>query len=248
MPLHIAPGHAPARSRVATALAVALALGTTLALTGCGEEDATSIKINLTGKDASGNPDFSGEVIASSVVIAAEDPGSGTTPGDGPGPVERASSGVTWQTRAALVMSRGTFAKLDQLTLADLRFEPGTTSAGATFLKVIVPRGPQAKWAPLLTTTDEPRRKRAAAALAPDAAASPIGATASLVINLPPGFRVVSSGVTGRGRGLAAGMDVRTATLTVPVEVALGGGLSTGDAPVTEPLIWHITWEREKAN
>jgi len=195
-----------------------------LLLSSCGEEDASSVRVRL-------NADFSGTISTSSVVIPA-------APAAGAPGVESVLSGATITSRGELVMSTGTFAALDQLKVADITFEYGG-GPKAPFVKVTIPRGSAAQWPKALGIPDEALRIAAAKALVPDAKASNIGSIATLRLTVPDNCKIVSAGVSGRGRGLNTAADELNATITIPMAVARG---EFG----TEPLVWHITWETVK--
>ncbi|MGQ0627852.1 MAG: hypothetical protein ACT4PL_07100 [Phycisphaerales bacterium] len=202
-------------------------LACSLLLSGCGEEEVSSIRITL--KD-----DLSGTLSSRSVTI----PSAANPPA-----VEGATQGVTWGARGEVVMATGTFADLSALKIADITFECDGKNPMAA--RVLVPRGPQAQWPKLLTVTDRELRERTAAALAPEVKRPTAGSVLTIAVKLPPGMRAVTSGVKGLGRGLNATMESTLVTLTVPVEVALGAGQSEPNKIVTEPLSWHFTWEKD---
>ncbi len=194
-----------------------LVLVPALLLAGCGEEDAASVKIKLNG-------DLSGTINTSTVSIPASSP------------VEGATKGSTWNNRGQIVMASGTFANISNLQVADITFE--CKGPEPIFMRVSLPRGPQAKWPGVLGVTDETARQTAAKALVPESKNSQIGAVTSIRIKLPAGFKVIGSAVSGAGRGLSASMEDDTAIITVPVAAAMTAG---------EPLVWHITSEKISA-
>lgn len=203
------------RSRVLRCVAGCGLAAATLLLAGCGEEDATSVKITL-------NPGGGGEVLASSLSIPAQ-----------PGPVESGSSGAAWSARAVVNVAKGTFADINALKIADLSFEVVGTSQ--EMLVVTLPRGTSARWPVTLSIPDVGTRAQATGALDPGAKqrASRFGTTVKLEVTLPG--NVVATGVNGKTAAIQATFDERTATLLVPVDEAFKSG---------EPLRWHVSWEK----
>lgn len=213
-------------ARVINRSLLPFAIAATLLVAGCGEEDATSLRITL-------NADQSGEVLASAIALP-----------ETPGPIEAASSGADWNARAAVHVARGKFASIDALKVADLGFEvidapskgsAGSASSAQRLLVVTLPRGPEARWLRLLTIPQGDVRQRATAALDPAAKtrASRYGTVAKIEITLPGA--VISNGFQGKVRGATSAADDRVATLMVPVEAAFETG---------EPIRWHLTWSK----
>lgn len=201
------------RSRAFRPLLAAALAACALVLPACDETDAAAVRIRL-------EPAFSGTVMTSSVVRLTE-----------PGPLERASSGATWETRGALVTARGRFDDLATLKLADLSFEYGG-AGGDPFVKVTLPRGRDARWPAAFTVPQADERDQAARAIDPETdTPTKIGATVKIVLDVPG--RVISAGVRGKARGLSSNFEETNATLIVPADLAFTEG---------EPLVWHVTW------
>lgn len=196
-----------------------LALAATLAvvLTACGEEDATSVRIQV-------NEDWTGTIIASSIVIPPQ-----------PSPAESAADGATWESRGAISMAKGTFADISRLKIADMSFEYGGAGASG-FIRVNLPRGPNAQWPKALTIPSGEQRAAVAKALDPKEQASRLGQVMKIELTVPG--TVVSASVKGKGRGLSSAQEQTIATLLVPVDVAM-------DPADGQPLVWHVTWERK---
>lgn len=221
------PAHPPARSLrygVRTALLGTLALAA-LFLPGCDEQDAASIQLKL-------NKDLSGTIVASGIVAPAE-----------ARPVEQATtgSGVTWQGRAGILVSRGGFAKVADLNIGGITFEPAGAGSVATtgvprpcLVKVSIPRGKAAQWPTLLAGKNEAERDTTRKLLQPDLPATDLAKTIKLTIRVPG--KVLGSGISARARGLSADKDDTLAILIVPLDLAQQEG---------EPLIWHVSWEEK---
>ena len=182
-------------------------------LPGCGEEDATSVKITLRDGRA-------GEVLVSGLSI----------PGQA-GPAEGGSAGATWSARAAVHVAKGAFADINGLKVADIGFEVvGTDSA---MLVVTLPRGAGARWPAALSIPDASARASATSALDPTAKerASRFGTTVKLEITVPG--RVVATGTNAKSAAVQASFDEQVATLLVPVDEAFKSG---------DPIRWHVSW------
>ncbi len=202
--------------RLLRAVACASALAAPLALAGCDESDASSIKIEV-------NDAWGGTITASSVVLPAEAT-----------PAQRDAAGVEWKARGGVVMATGSFADLGKLRVADITFAYGGTSDMPQVVATL-PRGPQAKWPGALSVPDKAARDGAAAGLA--AMAPRIGSVIKVQVTVPKGQQVATAAVIGKGRGLNAAFEKTSATLEVPVDLALSEG---------PDLKWTITWAPEK--
>ncbi len=194
-----------------------LAASLAVALSACGEEDATSIRIQV-------NDDWTGTILASSVIIPAE-----------AGPAESAVSGATWESRGAIAMAKGTFTDISKLKIADMTFEYGGAGVSRV-IRVSLPRGPNAQWPKALTIPSGEQRKAVTTALDPKDEASRLGQVMKIELTVPG--TVVSASIRSKGRGLSSAQEQTIATLLVPVDVAL-------DPADGQPLVWHVTWERK---
>jgi hypothetical protein len=181
----------------------------------CDETDVVSIRVQLAA-------DGSGTVTTSSLSLPAEG-----------GPAEAALPGVSFTGRAALTCVTGTFADVTRLRVADLAFSHGRTADGTTFLRVTMPRGPDARWVKLMSPAPPEDRQKAAEAFALAGNAKKSGSSIKLVVDLPK--PVIAHGIFPRARGTSEAVDDRNAQVTVPVETVLAAG---------EPLIWQLTWQR----
>lgn len=178
---------------------------------GCSDADVIAVRIDI-------QTDLSGSIVASSLQMPEE-----------PNGVETSFRGVQWSDRARLACQRGKFSDLRMLELEDLRFR---VSLGEDMprLRVILPRGPGAKWYQVLAPTREQRRRVAETFDPNHAIRDPAGAI-KLELTLPG--TVIASGVAPRGRGVSADQAKNVATLIVPVDAAIAEG---------EALIWDVSW------
>jgi hypothetical protein len=213
-------------SIVKRSLAGFVCLAAALTLSACDERDASSLRLDL--KD-----DLSGTIVASGLVAPTQ-----------PAAVESgtAGGGVAWSGRAGVMVSRGSFKKLDELNVGGITFQTISAGSAATtgvlrprLIKVTIPRGADVKWPALFSGANDEERAGAQRVLSTEADASPntdLGTSVKITVNIPG--KVISSGIALRSRGLSAEKDATTATLIMPVELAKQPG---------EPLVWHISWE-----
>jgi hypothetical protein len=186
-----------------------------LTLAGCDETDAVAVRIKV-------RDDLSGQVTTSNVAPVAADT-----------PLQQASQGVDWSSRAEIVCSAGKFAALSQLKIADIGISSGDGGEGFAFVRLSLPRGENAQWHKLLVPMSTDERQRAAAALDPSGKTKNVAATIKFEIELPS--TVVGNGLFGRARGMKLKAEGPTATLIVPLEIATTAG---------DPIVWHLTWQR----
>lgn len=179
----------------------------------CTDSDATSLRIRLA-------LDLSGEVNASALSMPEEAT-----------PLESASSGIEWQDRGRILFSAGRFADLNQLVIEDLRFAAEARQDGPSYVRVTLPRGPEARWYQLFTTSDAARRERMARALDPEGRADKIGTSVKLVIETPA--PVISTGFHPNVRGAKTDSDAEEASLVLPLDA-----LSSGEGDI----VWDVAW------
>jgi hypothetical protein len=186
-----------------------------LAFAACDETDAVAVRIKL-------RDDLSGQLTTSNVAAITADT-----------PLQQATQGVQWESRAQIVCSAGHFAALSQLKIADIAISSGDGGEGFAFVRLSLPRGENAQWHKLFVPMSVEERQHAAAALDPSGKTKNVAATIKLEIELPSA--VVGNGLFGRARGMKLKAEGPTATLIVPVEIASTAG---------DPIVWHLTWQR----
>jgi hypothetical protein len=186
-----------------------------LALPACDETDAVAVRIRL-------RDDLSGTVRTSGLVVPAEGHA-----------VERETQGVTWGTRVDVACASGTFTSVESLRVADIEFAAGIQNEYVGFARVVVPRGEAVRWAKTFVPLDATQRREAAGALDPSGRSVEVGATIKIEVELPAA--VIGNGLTGKTRGVKVSAEGAIATLVVPLETIHQG---------TEPMIWHLTWQR----
>lgn len=179
-----------------------------LLLAACSDADPIGIHVRL-------QVDGSGVVTCRSLQMV-----------DTAGPIEAGSQGVQWKERARLFASRGTFADVSALRLADIAFK----RTGENSLRVQLPRGPQAAWHALLAPTPE-GRDTAAAVLDPARPATAVGSTIRVEVEAPD--LVTAVGHAPVMHMAKSDKDGRSALLWVPVEAARAAG---------DPIVFDLTW------
>lgn len=192
-----------------------LAAPLVLLFAACDENDAVSVRIRL-------RDDGAGTMTTSGITIPAD----ATR-------VEAAAKGVNFENRVQVSAAVGRFTALTGVTVADIGFSSGEGEGGFRFVKVTVPQGASALWPDAFVPMDETARLKAAGALDPSGKSKDVGSTLKIEIELPA--PVIGNGVTGKVRGTKASVEGATATLVVPVQAARGA---------TEPLVWHLTWQK----
>jgi hypothetical protein len=186
-----------------------------VSLCACDDDDAVSIRIRL-------RDDGSGTLMTSGLTVPAD----ATR-------VEGATKGVQVDKRVQVSAALGRFTALTGVSVADIVFTSGEGEAGFRYLKVTVPQGQAAQWLDSFMPLDERARLDAAAALDPSGKSKDIGATLKIEIEMPA--TIVGDGATGKVRGTKNSDAGTTATLVVPIQ---------GARAATEPLVWHLTWQK----
>jgi hypothetical protein len=184
-------------------------------LSACDDDDAVSIRIRL-------RDDGSGTITTSGITVPAD----ATR-------VEGSTKGVQYGKRVLVSAAMGRFAALTGVNVADIVFTAGEGEGGFRYLNVTIPQGQGAQWPDAFMPLDERTRLDAAAALDPSGKSKDVGANLKIQIEMPA--VIVSDGATGKVRGTKNSEEGSTATLVVPIQ---------GSRAATEPLVWHITWQK----
>ena len=166
--------------------------------------------------------DFSGQVTTSNVALMPAE-----------SPLQQATQGVEWQSRAEILCSAGRFSSLSALKIAYIALSSGDGGDGLAFVRVSLPRGEAAKWSKVMSPMTAEERASATAALDPENKTKNVASSIKVEIELPG--NVVGNGLTGRVRGIKLKDEGATATLIVPLDVAQTAG---------DPIVWHLTWQR----
>ncbi len=160
------------------------------------------------------------------------------------GPVETATQGVDWEQRMNLVCASGRFGDISKLRVKDIEFGGGSTTEGAGFVQIRLPRGPTAQWPSLMADAAPDQLLQAGRILQPPGGVR-LGRTLKIKLELPGA--VVTQGVRPRIHQIKtatsnlghekdrAKAKNRVATLVVPLELAREG---SGD------VVWHVMWQR----
>lgn len=179
-----------------------------------------------------------GELVGVHLTLSKDGSGTITTralmPSSQTSPAETRAKGVTWDVRAALVSSQGSFDAIGSVSLGDgeVTFAP-QLDGDRPGLRVMLQRGPNCKWIEALVP-DEAARKRMAKAYDPSGRTKEIGDVLRIEIAAPGS--VITSGVLPTGRGVQADRDGNNAVLLLPVRTALKDG---------NPFAWDISWLRQ---
>jgi hypothetical protein len=187
-----------------------------LTLCACSGGELVGIHVNL-ANDGSG-------IVTTRALMQLEDPID----------AETRAKGVTWEVRAGLVSSQGSFDQIASLQLGDgeVTFSP-QLNGDRPGLRVTVQRGKNCKWVSALVP-DQAARELMAKAYDPTGRTKEIGDVLRLEIAAPG--NVITSGVLPTGRGVAADRDGNKATLLLPVRTARQEG---------EAFVWDISWLRK---
>ena len=196
-------------------LRCSLPWGLAVALAACDESDLAAIRLRIA-------EDLSGTVTASGVRIPHE-----------AGPIEAGTRGAVWTDRAEVVCAAGRFESLTALAIEDLAFAAGTTADGISYVQVTVPRGPETRWARLLSPLSTEERRKGATTLDPTGRLREIGSPLKVEITLPGA--VVAHGVVPEVRRVQEEVEGNRATLLVSAEAAQTEGRA---------LVWQITWRK----
>lgn len=181
-------------------------------MTGCGEEDLTSIAITL-------NADGSGTVRLAGLRVPTQ-----------PAAFEQHAQGVEFDDRGRVQFdaSMGGFSNIESLNIGGITFSH-TAKDGSELLVVTVPRD-GAAWAKMLAPSERDRTA-AAAAFAADGKMKRVGDTIKISITVPRD--VLAANTAPYQRGVSSKMRKNQAILLLPAETAEHRGT---------PLKWHITW------
>ncbi len=207
-------------TRLLTSAALALSL---LALSGCDESDAASVRVRLDAVPRDAAP--KGQIAISTLSAPAA-----------PTAAEQLTSGagLSWSGRAAVILSRGQFDDLTKLNIGEVTFNLLRTPT-QSILEVNLPRGAGVKWPGLLAVGDTGEMGKARAVMLPDDPDSKLGKIVKIVVEAPAKVTGTDSSVAARG--LSASSDQKEATLVVPIAEALKEG---------DPIRWTIKWDTAK--
>ncbi len=193
--------------------AIVLFLSLALGATSCGADDIVGYHFDV-------SEDLSGVLTVRSL-----------QPADDAGPMESGAQGVTFERRAILRSSSGSFTDLNGIVLDDVRITASKRDGEAPRLRVTIPRGADAAWVNHIAPTAD-QQSEVAKTFDATGTASKVGTVVKFEIVLPR--PVVSTGAHPRARGVQFEKEGRTATLLFPVATARTAGT---------PVIWDVTWE-----
>lgn len=186
-----------------------------LALSGCDDTDAASVRIKL-------KPDGGGSIALSNII----NPTTPTAPEN-----VTSGSGLTWDGRAGVAVARGNFSDISSLNVGEITFKR-TVTGNQNYLEVVMPRGAGVAWPKLLAGATPADRAMAAKMMLPDEPETKLGTLVKVVIELPAKPLTTAANVSGKG--VSASADDKVVTLIVPLTTAMDAG---------KPLVWVTTWE-----
>ena len=183
-------------------------------LPACGDQDVVGLHLRL-GADGKG-------VLTTRSLL----------PSETAGPAEGRVEGVSFQGRANLHCSQGTFSNITDVRIGGIRFGGWRPTDDSPSLTVYVPLGEDADWARMLAPAVADQDK-ATKVFDPTGATNGLGRTVKLEVELPGD--VVSFGTFPRTRGVQEEKDGRLVQLWIPVDRALTKGQSD--------LRWDFSWQ-----
>lgn len=147
------------------------------------------------------------------------------------GAAEAKAQAVTWQSRAGVACSQGTFTQINDLKLGNggIRFVAELADDRPS-VRVFLQRGPDAEWLKALTP-DQAARQAMAKVYDPTGRTKEIGDVVRVEVTVPG--QVFASGVRPGGRGIEAAHEGKRAYLLIPVRTGLEAG---------EELEWSFSW------
>ncbi len=182
-------------------------------LAGCADSELVGIHITL-AKDGSGT------LTARALQATAT-----------PGPAEAPTKGVSFQVRANLVSSQGTFQSLDSIELGDREVRFVRTDSEMPGMRVFLRRNKDLAWVKALVP-DEATRRSLAKVQDPNSKRNEIADAIRLEVQVPD--QVIASGVAPQGRGVEAAHERNRAHLVLPVAAML---------VEDEDLVWNVSWK-----
>ncbi len=182
-------------------------------LSACDEDNAVSVRLRV-------QENLSGTILTSALAAPS-----------GPGAVETAAVGASFDRQVELHGAKGRFTSLEGLAIGDIRFSAGSSESGLRWVRVEVPTGEAAQWPSLFVPLGEPERRSAAEAFEVSGSTRDVGRTFKIEIELPS--TVISNGASGKLRGTKNTSDGRVAVLVLPIDAARAG---------RETLVWQLTW------
>jgi hypothetical protein len=207
---------------VRTILLLCTAIVASLSISGCGEEDLTSVKLAI---EASGK----GKIV--STVIRVEDVKDD--------PIKKATSGADWKKRrVSVVVQEATFDDISKVQIADIRL-----SVSGNLFRLTIPLGKSARWTGILAASDKDAKvinklgKEQGLAIP-----GKVGAKFKFTVCLPG--KVIAKGFSPKiaeessGGLLSFGSEgtQNEATLVIPLKKVRES--------TEKELVWEVTWKQ----
>mgnify|MGYP005667668135 CR=1 FL=1 len=198
------------------------AIAASLSISGCGEEDLTSVKLSI---EASGK----GKIV--STVIRVEDAKDD--------PIKKATSGAKWkEQRISVVVQEATFDDISKVQIAGIRL-----SVSGNLFRLTIPLGKSARWTEILAASENDadvinKLSEEQGIAIP----GKVGAKFKFVVSLPG--KVIAKGFSPKiaeessGGLLSFGSEgaQNEATLVIPLKKARES--------TEKELVWEITWKQ----
>ena len=207
---------------IRTGFLLCTAIILSFSISGCGEEDLTSIKISI---EASGK----GKIV--STVIRVEDVKDD--------PIKKATSGANWkEQRVSVVVQEATFNDISKVQIADIRL-----SVSGNLFRLTIPLGKSARWTGILAASEKDAEvinklgKKQGLAIP-----GKVGAKFKFTVYLPS--KVIAKGCSPKiaeessGGLLSFGSEgaQKEATLVIPLKKVRES--------TEKELVWEVTWKQ----
>lgn len=204
----------PIFTRFRTRLAPLAIVATAMLSGGCASQDPAGVRIVV---DATGK---------GTMTVAAL-----TSP-----PIEtispKAAAGVAWKDGAQLTITVGDFSSLGDVSLEDLRVDAADFAADGGTVRVVIPRGADARWYRSLHVSPEARKKQQAAL---DRAIQKVELNENLTISVEITGAAVAASLVQTVPGVSVTAKRGVATIVMPMDVLEKSG---------PPMVFAINWER----
>ena len=207
---------------IRTGFLLCTAIILSFSISGCGEEDLTSVKLSI---EASGK----GKIV--STVIRVEDVKDD--------PIKKATSGASWkEQRVSVVVQEATFNDISKVQIADIRL-----SVSGNLFRLTLPLGKSAQWTGILAVSEKDAEVMNKLAKEQGLAIpGKVGVKFKFTVCLPG--KVIAKGCTPKiaeessGGLLTFGSEgaQNEATLVIPLEKVRES--------TEKELVWEVTWKQ----
>lgn len=195
---------------------------TAFSISGCGEEDLTSIRITI---EESGK----GKIV--STVIRLENVENA--------PIKKAASGANWKEQGvAIVVHEATFDEISKVQIADIR-----PSVSGNLFRLAIPLGPSARWPKILAASEKDAEiinavSREQGLTIP----SKVGAKFKFTVCLPG--EIIAKGFSSKIAEESSGGLLSFGSESGQNEATLMIPLKTVRESTEKELVWEVTWKQ----